>query len=286
MAVVVDPKDVAQFLVYAEEENLEAIEVAVVTEDPRLVMHWRGKTIVDISRAFLDTNGAHQETDVTVEIPSKEDSLFKAEPVEDVKAAWMDTLKDLNVCSQKGLVERFDGSIGAGSVFMPYGGKYQLTETQAMVAKLPVLKGTTDTVTMMSYGFDPYLSSWSPYHGAAYAVVSSVAKIVANGGDYSKIRFTFQEYFKRMTEDSKRWGVPFSALLGSYDAQLGFGLPSIGGKDSMSGTFNELNVPPTLVSFAVDVASDKTIISPELKKAGNSLMLFRINRHEYDMPDY
>ncbi len=286
MAVVVDPKDVAQFLAYAEEENLEAIEVAVVTEDPRLVMHWRGKTIVDISRAFLDTNGAHQETDVTVEIPSKEDSLFKAEPVEDVKAAWMDTLKDLNVCSQKGLVERFDGSIGAGSVFMPYGGKYQLTETQAMVAKLPVLKGTTDTVTMMSYGFDPYLSSWSPYHGAAYAVVSSVAKIVANGGDYSKIRFTFQEYFKRMTEDSKRWGVPFSALLGSYDAQLGFGLPSIGGKDSMSGTFNELNVPPTLVSFAVDVASDKTIISPELKKAGNSLMLFRINRDEYDMPDY
>ena len=286
MAVVVDPKDVAQFLAYAEEENLEAVEVAVVTEDPRLVMSWRGKTIVNISRAFLDTNGAHQETDVTVEIPSREDSLFKAEPVEDVKTEWIETLKDLNVCSQKGLVERFDGSIGAGSVFMPYGGKYQLTETQAMVAKLPVLKGKTDTVTMMAYGFDPYLSSWSPYHGAAYAVVSSVAKIVANGGDYSKIRFTFQEYFKRMTEDSKRWGVPFSALLGSYDAQLGFGLPSIGGKDSMSGTFNDLNVPPTLVSFAVDVASDKTIISPELKKAGNCLMLFRIAKDAYDMPDY
>ncbi|MGN0294325.1 MAG: phosphoribosylformylglycinamidine synthase, partial [Lachnospiraceae bacterium] len=286
MAVVVDPKDVAQFLAYAEEENLEAVEVAVVTESPRLVMNWRGKTIVDISRAFLDTNGAHQETDVTVEIPSKEGSLFREEPVEDVKAAWIDTLKDLNVCSQKGLVERFDGSIGAGSVFMPYGGKYQMTETQAMVAKLPVLKGKTDTVTMMAYGFDPYLSSWSPYHGAAYAVVSSVAKIVANGGDYSKIRFTFQEYFKRMTEDSRRWGVPFSSLLGAYDAQLGFGLPSIGGKDSMSGTFNELNVPPTLVSFAVDVASDKTIISPELKKAGNCLMLFKIARDAYDMPDY
>ena len=286
MAVVVDPKDVAQFLAYAEEENLEAVEVAIVTEEPRLIMNWRGKTIVDISRAFLDTNGAHQETDVTVVIPSKEDSLFKAEPVEDVKTAWLDMLKDLNVCSQKGLVERFDGSIGAGSVFMPYGGKYQLTETQAMVAKLPVQKGKTDTVTMMAYGFDPYLSSWSPYHGAAYAVVSSVAKIVANGGDYSRIRFTFQEYFKRMTQDSKRWGVPFSALLGSYDAQLGFGLPSIGGKDSMSGTFNELNVPPTLVSFAVDVASDKTIISPELKKSGNCLMLFKIRKDAYDMPDY
>ena len=286
MAVVVDPSDVAQFLAYAEEENLEAVEVAVVTEEPRLVMNWRGKTIVNISRAFLDTNGAHQETDVTVEIPSRKDSLFKAEPVADVKEAWINTLKDLNVCSQKGLVERFDGSIGAGSVFMPYGGKYQLTETQAMVAKLPVQKGTTDTVTMMAYGFDPYLSSWSPFHGAAYAVVTSVAKIVANGGDYSKIRFTFQEYFKRMTEDSKRWGVPFSALLGSYDAQLGFGLPSIGGKDSMSGTFNELDVPPTLVSFAVDVASDKTIITPELKKAGNCLMLFRIQKDANDMPDY
>ena len=286
MAVVVDPSDVAQFLAYAEEENLEAVEVAVVTEEPRLVMNWRGKTIVNISRAFLDTNGAHQETDVTVEIPSRKDSLFKAEPVADVKEAWINTLKDLNVCSQKGLVERFDGSIGAGSVFMPYGGKYQLTETQAMVAKLPVQKGTTDTVTMMAYGFDPYLSSWSPFHGAAYAVVTSVAKIVANGGDYSKIRFTFQEYFKRMTEDSKRWGVPFSALLGSYDAQLGFGLPSIGGKDSMSGTFNELDVPPTLVSFAVDVASDKTIITPELKKAGNCLMLFRIQKDDNDMPDY
>ena len=286
MAVVVDPKDVQTFLAYAEEENLEAVEVAVVTETPRLVMNWRGKTIVDISRAFLDTNGAHQETDVTVEIPEKKDSLFRSAPVSDVKAAWLDTLKDLNVCSQKGLVERFDGSIGSGSVFMPYGGKYQLTETQAMVAKLPVLKGTTDTVTMMAYGFDPYLSSWSPYHGAAYAVVSSVAKIVANGGDYSRIRFTFQEYFKRMTQDSKRWGVPFSALLGAYDAQLGFELPSIGGKDSMSGTFNELNVPPTLVSFAVDVASDKTIISPELKKAGNGLMLFQIEKDAYEMPVY
>ena len=195
-------------------------------------------------------------------------------------------MSDLNVCSQKGLVEMFDSSVGAGSVYMPYGGRYQMTETQSMVAKLPVLKGKTDTVTMMSYGFDPYLSSWSPYHGAIYAVVSSVAKIVAAGGDYRKIRFTFQEYFRRMTGDPKRWGEPFSALLGAYDAQLGFGLPSIGGKDSMSGSFNDLDVPPTLVSFAVDVASDKTVITPELKKAGSKLVLFTIDRDEYDMPVY
>ena len=286
MAVVVDPKDVEEFLGYAKEENLEAVEVAVVTESPRLVLIWRGKEIVNISRAFLDTNGAHQETDVYVEIPSKKDSFFKREEVADVKAKWLETLKDLNCCSQKGLVEMFDSSIGAGSVLMPYGGKYQLTETQAMVAKLPVLKGKTDTVTMMSYGFDPYLSSWSPYHGAVYAVLESVSRIVAGGGDYSKIRFTFQEYFRRMTEDPKRWSQPFAALLGAYSAQLGFGLPSIGGKDSMSGSFNEIDVPPTLVSFAVDVASDKNIVTPELKKAGNKLVLVKIQKDEYDLPDY
>ena len=286
MAVVVDPKDVDEFLKYAKEENLEAVEVAVVTESPRLVLVWRGKEIVNISRAFLDTNGAHQETDVYVEIPSKKDSFFKREEVADVRAKWLDTLKDLNCCSQKGLVEMFDSSIGAGSVLMPYGGKYQLTETQAMVAKLPVLKGKTDTVTMMSYGFDPYLSSWSPYHGAVYAVLESVSRIVAVGGDYSKIRFTFQEYFRRMTEDPKRWSQPFAALLGAYSAQLGFGLPSIGGKDSMSGSFNEIDVPPTLVSFAVDVASDKNIVTPELKKAGDKLVLVKIEKDEYDLPKY
>ena len=286
MAVVVDPKDVDEFLKYAKEENLEAVEVAVVTESPRLVLVWRGKEIVNISRAFLDTNGAHQETDVYVEIPSKKDSFFKREEVADVRAKWLDTLKDLNCCSQKGLVEMFDSSIGAGSVLMPYGGKYQLTETQAMVAKLPVLKGKTDTVTMMSYGFDPYLSSWSPYHGAVYAVLESVSRIVAVGGDYSKIRFTFQEYFRRMTEDPKRWSQPFAALLGAYSAQLSFGLPSIGGKDSMSGSFNEIDVPPTLVSFAVDVASDKNIVTPELKKAGDKLVLVKIEKDEYDLPKY
>ncbi len=291
MAVVVDPKDTDTFLAYAAEENLEAVTVAVVTESPRLVMRWRGKTVVDLSRTFLDTNGAHQEADVTLLTPSREGNPFERKEAGDVRETWLNLLASLNVCSQKGLVEMFDGSIGAGSVLMPYGGKYQLTETQTMVAKLPVLKGNTDTVTMMSYGFDPALSSWSPYHGAIYAVVSSVAKIVAAGGDYQKIRFTFQEYFQRMTDNPERWGQPFSALLGAYQAQLGFGLPSIGGKDSMSGTYDdrtcgEINVPPTLVSFAVDVASHKTVITPELKRPGSKLVVFRIQRDGYDLPDY
>ena len=286
MAVVVDPKDVEQFLAYAKEENLEAVEVAVVTESPRLVLSWRGKEIVNICRAFLDTNGAHQETTVSVDIPNREDSILVRADVDDVKTKWLETLKDLNVCSQKGLVEMFDGSIGAGSVFMPHGGKYQMTETQAMVAKLPVMTGKCDTVTMMSYGFDPYLSSWSPYHGSVYAVLESVAKIVANGGDYRKIRLTFQEYFRRMTEDPSRWSQPFAALLGAYDVQLGLGLPSIGGKDSMSGTFQDIDVPPTLVSFAVDVAEQKDIITPELKKAGNKLVWLRVEKDQYDLPVY
>lgn len=287
MAVVVDPKDVTQFLEYAKEENLEAVEVAVVTEEPRLVLSWRGKEIVNISRAFLDTNGAHQETEVFVEIPSKDGNMLEErKDVPDVKEAWLDTLKDLNVCSQKGLVEMFDGSIGAGSVFMPHGGKYQMTETQTMVAKLPVLKGACDTVSMMSFGFDPYLSSWSPYHGAVYAVTESIAKIVASGGDYRKIRFTFQEYFRRMTEDPKRWSQPFAALLGAYSAQIGYGLPSIGGKDSMSGTFQDIDVPPTLVSFAVDIAKVGDIITPELKAAGNKLVWLRIEKDQYSLPVY
>ena len=291
MAVVVDPKDVDAFLAYAAEENLEAVTVAEVTESPRLTMTWRGKTIVDLSRAFLDTNGVHQEADVTLTVPNREETPFERKEVGDVKESWMKMLGSLNVCSQKGLVERFDASIGAGTVMMPYGGKFQQSEIQTMVAKLPVLKGKCDAVTMMSYGFDPYLSSWSPYHGAVYAVLSSVAKIAAAGGDYRKIRFTFQEYFQRMTEDPIRWGQPFAALLGAYNAQMGFGLPSIGGKDSMSGTFNEedgkeVNVPPTLVSFAVDVASEKTAISPEFKKAGNKIVVFKIEKDAYDLPVY
>ena len=287
MAIVVDPKDVDTMLGYAEEENLEAVVVAKVTEEPRLILKWRGKDIVNISRAFLNTNGAHQETQVKVEVPSKADNYFDSvkEP-EDVKKAWLDTLSDLNVCSQKGLVEMFDSSIGAGTVTMPYGGKYQLTPTQTMIAKLPVLKGKTDTITMMSYGFDPYLSSWSPYHGSVYAVVTSAAKIAAAGGDVSKIRLTFQEYFKRLGTDPYRWGQPLAALLGAYDVQIGLGLPSIGGKDSMSGTFNDIDVPPTLVSFAVDVASYMDVVTPELKKAGNVLVEMDIEKDENDIPVY
>ena len=295
MAVVVAPGDVEKFLGYAAEENLEAVAVAVVTEEPRLVLNWRGKKIVDLKRAFLDTNGAHQETAVKVEIPDEKENYFEKWAVPavgdkleagDIKGAWLTLLNDLNVCSQKGLVEMFDSSIGAGSVLMPYGGLHQLTETQTMVAKLPVLKGKTDTVTMMSYGFDPYLSSWSPYHGAVYAVVESMAKIVASGGDASKIRFTFQEYFRRMTGEPERWSQPFAALLGAYDAQIGFGLPSIGGKDSMSGTFNDIDVPPTLVSFAVDIAKSGEIVTPELKTPGNKLVRFPIEKDEFDIPMY
>jgi len=295
MAVVIAPENVEKFMGYVDEENLEAVEVAVVTEEPRLVLNWRGTPIVNLSRAFLDTNGAHQETDVMVDVPSEEDNYLNKYAVEgtaealeagDVRRAWVNLLSDLNVCSQKGLVEMFDASIGAGSVYMPYGGKTQLTETQTMVAKLPALKGKTDTVTMMSYGFDPYLSGWSPYHGAVYAVTESMAKIVAAGGDVSRIRFTFQEYFRRMTNEPHRWSQPFAALLGAYDAQIGYGLPSIGGKDSMSGTFEQIDVPPTLVSFAVDTGLGDQIITPELKSVGDQIVLFEIERDEYDIPVY
>ena len=287
MAVVLDPKDVDQFLAYAAEENLEAVAVATVTEEKRLVMHWRGKEIVNLSRAFLNTNGAHQETNVIVEMPKKEDCYYeKQEKIDDIRKVWLKTLSDLNICSKKGLVEMFDSSIGAGTVLMPYGGKFQTTPIQTMVAKLPVMEGKTDLTTMMSYGFDPYLSSWSPYHGAVYAVLESVAKIVAAGGDYKKIRLTFQEYFERLGEDPHRWGKPFAALLGAYDAQKGFGIAAIGGKDSMSGSFEDIDVPPTLVSFAVDYTKASHIVSPEFKKLGDSLLCVDIPFDEYGIPDY
>ncbi len=294
MAVVVAPSDVDEFMKYAAEENLEATMVAVVTEDPRLILLWRGKEIVNLKRAFLDTNGAHQETTVKVDVPEETDIFTKPligkvaadVSADDFGAAITDSLSDLNVCSQKGLVEMFDSSIGAGSVLMPYGGKTQLTETQVMIAKLPVYEGKCDTVTMMSYGFDPFLSSWSPYHGAVYAVTESVAKIVAAGGDHSKIRFTFQEYFRRMSEDPARWSQPFAALLGSFAAQLGFGLPSIGGKDSMSGTFQDIDVPPTLVSFAVDVATGSDVVTPELKTAGDKIVLVKVASNDLNVVDF
>ncbi|ABX43703.1 phosphoribosylformylglycinamidine synthase subunit PurQ [Lachnoclostridium phytofermentans] len=322
MAIVVDKNDVEQMLAYANEENLEAVEVAVVTEEPRLVLNWRGKVIVDISRKFLDTNGAHQEATAVVTIPKAEENYFKAgafypaaktvklhgevsetsseetskgqtlceemgKKVDNsIKEQWLSMLSDLNICSKKGLVEMFDSSIGAATVTMPYGGKFQLTPVQTMVAKLPVLRGACDTVTMMSYGYDPYLSSWSPFHGAVYAVISSVAKIVAAGGDHKKIRFTFQEYFRRLGNDARRWGEPLTALLGAYDAQMKLGLPSIGGKDSMSGTFNDIDVPPTLVSFAVDVAKANEVVTSELKNASNRLVRFSIEKDSYDLPEY
>ncbi|MDD5936956.1 MAG: phosphoribosylformylglycinamidine synthase [Clostridiales bacterium] len=298
MAIVVEKKDVEKMLAYAAEENLEAVEVAVVTKEPRLVLTWRGKVIVDISRAFLDTNGAHQEATAKVTIPKKEDNYFNkgasylsAKETLDtsknsVKDEWLKVLADLNSCSKKGLVEMFDSSIGASTVTMPYGGKYQLTPIQTMIAKLPVLHGACDTVTMMSYGYDPYLSSWSPFHGAVYSVISSVAKIVAAGGDHTSIRFTFQEYFRRLGTDPRRWGEPLTALLGAYDAQMKLGLPSIGGKDSMSGTFNDIDVPPTLVSFAVNIAKTGDVVTSELKKAGNVLVKFSMEKDEYDLPNY
>lgn len=287
MACVLDPKDVDTFLRYAKEENLEATPVAVVTAEPRLVLNWRGKAIVDLSRAFLDTNGAHLTAEVEVELPKRSENPFGYAAGESVRDKWLNVLGDLNVCSQKGLVEMFDASIGAGTVTMPYGGKYQLTETQSMIAKIPLLKGHTDAATVMSYGFDPYLSSWSPYHGAVYAVCDSVAKVAAAGGDIDKIHLTFQEFFRRMDDNKpERWSQPFAALLGAYEAQLELGLASIGGKDSMSGTFNEIDVPPTLVSFAVDVASVKDIITPELKAAGNRLVLLTVKRDGDLLPDY
>lgn len=295
MAVVLDPKDVTLFLQYAAEENLEAVVVATVTKEERLVMNWRGKSIVNVDRAFLDTNGAHQETAVKVQLPEEKENYFEKVALQsvsdslyanDVKAAILNTLKDLNVCSQKGLVEMFDASIGAASVCMPYGGKYQLTETQAMIAKVPVLDGTTNSITMMSFGFDPFLSTWSPYHGAIYAVIESISKIVAVGGKYEKIRFTFQEYFRRMTEDPSRWSQPFAALLGAFEAQMQFKLPSIGGKDSMSGSFHDIDVPPTLVSFAVNTGKIEDVVTPELKKSGNFLVMLPIKRDAYDLPLY
>ncbi len=296
MAIVVESKDVNKMLEYAAEENLEAVVVAKVTEDPRLVLAWKGDKIVDLSRAFLDSNGAHQETTAHVTMPSKQDNyLEKGVFINiddtnfkevDTKELWLEMLSDINICSQKGLGEMFDSSVGGTISTMPYGGKYQLSPMQTMVSKLPVLKGKCDTVTMMSYGFDPYLMTWSPFHGAVYSVISSVAKIVATGGDYSKIRFSFQEFFKRLGDDPARWGEPLVALLGAYDAQVKLELPSIGGKDSMSGTFNDIDVPPTLVSFAVNTGKIDDIVTTELKKAGDLLVRFSLKKDDYDLPNY
>ena len=286
MAIVVDPKDVDQMLRYADEENLEAVVVAKVTEEPRMVISWRGKEVVNLSRRFIDTNGAHQETKVSVSMPQGDNDKSATTAAATTKERWLKNLSDLNVCSQKGLVEMFDSTIGAGSVVMPYGGKNQLTPTQSMIGQLPTLEAKCDTVTIMSYGFDPYLSSWSPFHGAVYAVVDSVAKVAAAGGDVSRVRLTFQEYFKKLGKDPYRWGQPLSALLGAYNAQMGLKLPAIGGKDSMSGTFNDIDVPPTLCSFAVGIGNIHHVVTPELKKAGNYLYLLEIKPDKMGMPNY
>ncbi len=286
MAVVVRKEDAQKFIEYANEENLEATIVAEVTDKNRLVMTWRGKTICDISREFLNTNGAVKNTDVEVVLPDNVNRFFNAYVVGDVKEKWLETLSDLNVCSQKGLCEKFDSTIGAGSVLMPFGGKYQLTPSEGMAAKIPVLSGETNSATVMTFGYNPKLSSWSPYHGAVYAIVESVSKAVALGADYKTIYLTFQEYFERLGTDPKRWGKPFAALLGAYTAQLELGIAAIGGKDSMSGSFNELDVPPTLTSFAVAPVKADKVISQEIKKAGSKLVLFSVKRDENDLPDY
>ncbi|AMN34915.1 phosphoribosylformylglycinamidine synthase [Clostridium perfringens] len=272
MAVVISSENADRFIKLSEEENLEATIVAEVTDTDRLRMNWKDKTIVDIKRSFLDTNGAKQEISLKVKSPSVYPYEIKNC---DVKEEWLKSLRNLNVCSQKGLIERFDSTIGGGTVLMPLGGKYQLTPAEGMAAKIPVLGGESKDASLMTYGFNPYLGVWSPFHMAFYSVIESVTKIAAMGGDYKKVRLTFQEYFEKLLRDEEKWGKPFSALLGAYKAQMDLGLPAIGGKDSMSGSFGELNVPPTLVSFAVGLEKASRIISPEFKNIGSTLVLMK-----------
>ncbi|MBU3172860.1 phosphoribosylformylglycinamidine synthase [Clostridium estertheticum] len=292
MAVVVRKEDASIFIKLSEEENLEAVEVALITNDNRLKMVWKGKTIVDVSRSFLDTNGVKQHANIKIATPKEDEYYFKENKLENssetksIKALWNSTLSDLNVCSKKGLSDRFDSTIGAGTVLMPFGGKYQKTPTQSMVAKLPVLHGDTNTGTIMAYGYNPKLSTWSPFHGAAYAVIDSVTKVVASGGDYENIKLTFQEYFQKLSKEPYKWGKPFSALLGALHVQKEFSIAAIGGKDSMSGTFNEMNVPPTLISFAVDVVNTDKVISPEFKKGDSKVVLIYATIGEDGLPDF
>ena len=272
MAVVISSENADRFIKLSEEENLEATIVAEVTDTDRLRMNWKDKTIVDIKRSFLDTNGAKQEISLKVKSPSVYPYEIKNC---DVKEEWLKSLRNLNVCSQKGLIERFDSTIGGGTVLMPLGGKYQLTPAEGMAAKIPVLGGESKDASLMTYGFNPYLGVWSPFHMAFYSVIESVTKIAAMGGDYKKVRLTFQEYFEKLLRDEEKWGKPFAALLGAYKAQMDLGLPAIGGKDSMSGSFGELNVSPTLVSFAVGLEKASRIISPEFKNIGSTLVLMK-----------
>jgi phosphoribosylformylglycinamidine synthase len=290
MAVVLNPDDAERFMSLAQAENLETAVVAKVTDTGRLIIKWRGQEILNISREFLDTNGVMEECDILVRQPEEYDyyriyGIKKNESV-DLRRHWSENLRDLNVAAQKGLVERFDSTIGSGTVLMPFGGKHQMTPTEGMVSKIPLITGETDTCTIMAHGFDPYLSTWSPYHGAQYAVIHSLAKIVAIGGDYRKSRLTLQEYFEKLNDDQEKWGKPFSALLGAFKAQIELDIPAIGGKDSMSGTFKDMHVPPTLVAFAVCVGNSDNIISPEFKQAGSKVGLIRLKKNHMQLPDY
>jgi phosphoribosylformylglycinamidine synthase len=298
MAVVISAEDLERFVRYAQEENLEATPVAQVSNNPRLHMIWRGKTIVDISREFLNTNGIKQKASVIVKQPVTQQNYFNQPSInseqkitagsKEVALAdtWLANLQDLNVCSQKGLVERFDSTIGSNTVLMPFGGKYQATPAEGMVAKLPVQTGETCTATVMTFGYNPQLSKWSSFHGALYAVIEAVTKTVALGGDYRQVRLTLQEYFEKLGKDPEKWGKPFSALLGAFYAQRELGIPAIGGKDSMSGTFMDLNVPPTLVAFAVNVTEMGNVVSQEFKKAGSQVVLVPAVRDENEVPDF
>jgi len=291
MAVVIDPKDFPAFSAAVAEENLECALVAKVTKARRLKMVWRGKTIVDISRDFLDTNGITRTCKVTVAAPGNKNNYFKTSlpgnaGCETLEQAWHTMLADLNVCSQQGLVERFDGSIGAGSVLMPFGGVHQKTPTQCMVAKLPLLFGETTAGTAMSFGFTPAIGRWSPFHGAVFAIVEAVSKIVAAGGNHHRIRLTLQEYFEKVGDDPHKWGKPFAALLGAYYAQAKLSIAAIGGKDSMSGTFKDMHVPPTLVAFALAPVDVSATITPEFKQSGSQVVFLPVLRDNHELPDF
>ncbi len=287
MAVALSAADAQVFKDLAEAENLEATVIARVTGTRRLRMSWRGRVIVDLSRDFLDTNGVQQSTTVEVESPKSEDYFFaQSDGAADLEQAWLDNLTDLNVCGKKGLVEKFDSTIGAGTVLMPFGGRRQLTPAEGMVAKLPVPAGDTTTATAMTYGYNPKLAKWSPFHGGLYAIVEAVTKLVCLGGDYTQARLTLQEYFEKLGKDPVKWGKPFSALLGAFLAQKKLGIPAIGGKDSMSGSFMDLNVPPTLVAFALGTLDARQVVSQEFKRAGSQVALVSAPRDKNDLPEF
>jgi phosphoribosylformylglycinamidine synthase len=292
MAVMVSPENAEKFISEAAAENLEATPVAFVSEVPRIRMRWKGKLIVDISREFLNTSGIKKESRAIVKEPCETGNFFNILPCEtsmcadDIKTAWLNNLSRLNVCSQRGLVERFDSTIGAGTVLMPLGGKYQLSPSEGMVAKIPLIEGDTNTGTIMTYGYNPGLARWSPFHGAVFAIVEALSKVCSMGGDYRKTRLTMQEYFEKLGKSPERWGKPLSALLGAYFAQNRLGIPSIGGKDSMSGTFKDMDVPPTLVAFAVNIANVNCIISAEFKKPGSNVAIIPLGRDENELPDF